>query len=163
MHVTYCELPSDTSTMIWKANGELIKILQDPILWTSYINFYINLCFCGKEIQRKKVHENLKIRIWWICYLIWRMSWFVGLKSGLETLKKYTPLFFFLDLTIFLMHGLFFDTYFKVLQEGVKQHVLFFFHKGIAKKCFERSRMVRYELPEDMLSKRQKPQEKTTG
>ena len=54
-------------------------------------------------------------------------------------------------------HGRFSDPYFKVLWEGVKPNLLTLFFIGAsAIKSFVRSRIFRYGLPKDILSKGQK-------
>ena len=49
----------------------------------------------------------------------------------------------------------FLEPYFKVLWEGVNLNFFIVFKRS-AKKCFERSRIFRYGLPKDILSKMQK-------
>ena len=50
----------------------------------------------------------------------------------------------------------FLDPYFKALWEGVKLNFLFFFIGASATKCFESSRIFRYGLHKDIVSKGQK-------
>ena len=58
-----------------------------------------------------------------------------------------------------LGHGRFSNPYFKVLREGGKTKFLDFFIGASATKRFARSRIFKYGLPPDILSKRQSRQD----